>query len=238
MSEQAYTTIAVAEDRIMLDSTNPRAIAAAKRAGQKFRGLPVSLAGIYFDGAFKASSADLAELHDAGFDNRSLVGITVLGSGGEAMKSAADDTETGNDNAYQTSVWALAEHQAHHWPVAYSNRSRKPRVIARCTARGLRLSTDYGLWVATLDGTFQDTDGSDLRTQPGVVGIQVEQANSPIHVAGQPPDLDVTVVVSTAWRAPKPAPEPKALDGYLVLAGHAGLAGRGVTSHDGGKTWA
>jgi thiamine monophosphate kinase len=50
--------------------------------------------------------------------------------------------------------------------------------------------------VATLDGGFTDTDGSDLRTQAGVVAVQYAQAESPVHQSGSPPDLDVSVVTA------------------------------------------
>jgi hypothetical protein len=240
MTEQAYTTMAVAEDRIMLDSASWQAVLATVKHKQTFRGLPVSLAGGYLDGSFAWPASAWADLAAAGLPARSQVGITVLGTGGEARKARANDSEPGNDDPAEAAAWALDEHGAHHWPVIYCDRSHKPQVIAECAKRGLKLSagpsSNYGLWVATLDGTFADTDGSDLRTQDGVVGIQYAQAQSPVHVAGQPPDLDVTLVVRASWRAP--AAKPKTQDAYLVLAGQAGeLSGRAVRSADGGKTW-
>ncbi len=195
--------------RIMLDSVNWRAVLAAVTAGQQFRGLPVSLVAGYLDGPVSQWPPEAwAALEAAGLAGRALVGVTVLGRGGEAAKARAGDSELGDMTPAEVAAWALNEHKARHWPVPYSNRSDKPHVIAECGKLGLKLSTDYGLWVATLDGGFADLDGSDLREQPGVVAVQYRQASSPVHVAGEPPDLDVSLVVSASWRAAKPSPAP------------------------------
>jgi len=210
----ANVTAAAAGHRIMLDSVSWQAVLAAVRAGQKFRGLPVSLAAGYLDGHVSQWPEQAwKELQLAGITGRALVGITVTGQGGEAARARVGDSEPGDMSPAGAAAWALAQRNAGHWPVVYCDRSDKPHVIAECFQRGLHLATDFGLWVATLDGTFTDLDGSDLRTQRGVVAIQVEQAFSPVHVAGQPPDLDVSLVVSAAWRAaakPPPAGPTKA----------------------------
>jgi hypothetical protein len=128
--------------------------------------------------------------------------------------------------------WAHTEHQAGHWPLVYCDRADKPRVIAECTQLGLALHHDYQLWVATLDGTFADHDGSDLRQQKGVALIQF------LGAAAAGIDADVSLVTDAGWRAAR-APV-KVLDGYVVTAAGAGggYGGRAVTSADGGKTWA
>src|SRR6266567_2376710 len=195
--------------RIMLDSVNWKAILAAVKAGQQFRGLPVSLAAGYLDGPVSQWPPEAwTAMEAAGVAG--LVGITVTGKGAAAGRARAADAEPGDMNPASAAMWASGERAAGRWPVIYCDRSDKPHVIAACTGRQLRLSKDYGLWVATLDGGFADLDGSDLREQPGVVAIQYRQAFSPIHVAGQPPDLDVSLVVSASWRAarlPQPAPD-------------------------------
>lgn len=203
-------------DRIMLDSVSWQAILATVKAGTKFRDLPVSLAGGYLDGSFKWPVSAWQQLEAAGLPARSQVGITVTGTGAEARKARANDSEPGNDDPAQAAAWALGEHRAGHWPVIYCDRADKPHVVTECANRGLRPADHFGLWVATLDGTFHDADGKQLRDEPGVVAIQYGQAHSPVHVAGQPPDLDVSLVVSTAWRAAKPPPA-KAEHEYVVV---------------------
>lgn len=228
-------------NRIMLDSTNPAAVLAAVKAKMTFRGLPISLVGGYVDGKFAWPASAWQELAAAGIAAHQQVGITVFGTSAAAAKAGEGDSEPGDMTPAEVAAWAKREHDSHHWPVPYCDRSHKAAVIAECAKLGLHLSdalsSNYGLIVATLDNSFTDLDGSDLRTQPGVVGIQYAQAFSPIHVAGQPPDLDVNLVVRPSWRAPAPPPPP-VRDGFLVLAGQAGgLTGRAVSSVDDGKTW-
>ncbi len=170
----------LSDHRIMLDSVNWQAILAAVKAKKTFRGLPVSLVAGYLDGPVSQWPAEAwKELELAGLTGRSLVGITVTGNvshqNGAALRARAGDSEPGDMNPASAAMWA---------------------------SRELRLSTDYGLWVATLDGGFADLDGSDLRTQPGVVAVQYEAA------AAAGGDYDVSLVVSSAWRAAKPAPAP------------------------------
>src|SRR6266567_1191459 len=187
--------------RIMLDSVNWKAILAAVKAGQQFRGLPVSLAAGYLDGPVSQWPPEAwTAMEAAGVAG--LVGITVTGKGAAAGRARAADAEPGDMNPASAAMWASGERAAGRWPVIYCDRSDKPHVIAACTGRQLRLSKDYGLWVATLDGGFADLDGTDLRTQPGVVAVQYEAA------AAAGGDYDVSLVVSSAWRAAKPAPAP------------------------------
>jgi hypothetical protein len=189
--------------RIMLDSVNWRAILAAVKAGKTFRGLPVSLVAGYLDGPrsqWPGESWDA--LRAAGLTGRQMVTITVTGSSSDAGRARVADSEPGDMNPVAAAIWAGGEHAAGRWPVIYCSRSDKPHVIAQCFQRGLHLSEDYGLWIATLDGTFTDLDGSDLREQPGVVAVQFLGAKA----AGG--EYDVSLVVSSAWRAARPAPVP------------------------------
>lgn len=218
-------------ERIMLDSATPAAVIEAVKAGRKFDGLPISLAALYLDGLYAASAADWAALQAAGIDPRSLVGITVFGTGGEAMRAATGDAEPGDMDPAHVAAWALAEHKAGHYPVPYCDRSWKPKVIAACAAAGLTLGPGYGLWVATLDGTFTDLDGTDLRTQHGVVAIQYLGAKA----AGI--NADVSLVVAPWWRAPKPPPPPvKTEEAYLVPTDPPGVPYK-VTRPAGTKAW-
>ncbi len=215
----------LSDHRIMLDSVNWRAILAAVKAGQEFRGLPVSLVAGYLDGPVSQWPGEAwAAMEAAGVTGRALVGITVTGKGGAAGRARAADAEPGDMNPASAAMWASGERAAGHWPVIYCDRSDKPHVIAACTTRQLRLSKDYGLWVATLDGGFADLDGTDLRTQPGVVAVQYEAA------AAAGGDYDVSLVVSPAWRAaaPVPAPDVPAPTSWKAeaLAGVEGLVKR------------
>jgi len=199
--------------RIMLDSVNWKAILAAVKAKKTFRGLPVSLVAGYLDGPVSQWPGESwGEFQAAGITGRALVGITVTGNisthDGAVRRAAAGDSELGDMTPVSAALWAFHERSAGHWPVVYCDRADKPHIINECAKHGLKLSSDYGLWIATLDDTFADLDGSDLREQPGMVAIQFRQAFSPIHVAGQPPDLDVSLVVSSAWRAARPDPAP------------------------------
>jgi hypothetical protein len=85
--------------------------------------------------------------------------------------------------------------------VIYTDRAQKRAVISECAGAGLKLGTNYGLLVATLDGSLLDLDGSKLRDQPGVVGIQYLPASR----TGYP--IDITLVTDDAW-LPAPAPPP------------------------------
>src|SRR6266700_4467330 len=74
--------------RIMLDSVNWKAILAAVKAGQQFRGLPVSLAAGYLDGPVSQWPPEAwTAMEAAGVAG--LVGITVTGKGAAAGRARA-----------------------------------------------------------------------------------------------------------------------------------------------------
>ena len=200
--------------RIMLDSVNWKAILGAVKAGKTFRGLPVSLVAGYLDGPVSQwPDQAWVALGTAGLSGRALVGITVTGRGGEAARARVADSEPGDMNPPSAAMWASGERAAGRWPVIYCSRSDKPHVIDRCSQRNMRPARDYGLWIATLDGTFTDLDGTDLRTQPGVVAVQYLGAKA----AGG--DYDVSLVVSSAWRSAKPAqPAPAPVPAWKTRA--------------------
>jgi hypothetical protein len=142
----------------------------------------------YVDGADRWTPAQFGALTDM---KVKPVTITVTGIG-----AMVGDVETGNLNPEGGALWAEQEARAGGWPVLYVNRSNKRATVADAAALGLTPGKSMGLWVATLDGTFKDEDGSDLRSQAGVVAVQYAQAESPVHVSGAPPDLDVSVVTA------------------------------------------
>lgn len=174
---------------ILLDSTNPAAVTSAVRRGIKWRNMKVVAGAGYVDGAFKWPASQFGALSDM---KVKPVTITVTG-----IPAMVGDVETGDLSPETGAIWAEDEHRGGGWPVIYVNRSNKGPTIANCASGGLFPGKQFGLWVATLDGTFTDTDGSDLRTQAGVVAVQYAQAESPVHQSGSPPDLDVSVVTAT-----------------------------------------
>jgi hypothetical protein len=173
---------------IMLDSTSAAAVASAVRRGITWRKMKVVAGAGYVDGVGKWTPAQFGALTDM---KVKPVTITVTGIG-----AMVGDVETGDLDPEGGALWAEREARAGGWPVLYVNRSNKPATVADAAALGLTPGKDMGLWVATLDGGFKDSDGSDLRAQPGVVAVQYAQAESPIHASGSPPDLDVSVVTA------------------------------------------
>lgn len=174
----------------MLDSTQPAAVIAAAKVRMSWRGMQVRAAAAYKDGADAWPDSDRTALRNMGLK---VVNISVGTAAAEIYDVEAGDWDPGAAAAQMGH-----DARAGTWPVAYCDRSVKRQVIADLAAEGLGpglpAGRGFGLWVATLDGTFQDLDGSDLRDQPGVVAVQYAQADSPVHLAGQPPDLDVSVV--------------------------------------------
>lgn len=172
---------------IMLDSTNAAAVLEAIKAKLKWRNMEIRAAAGYVDGNpdFRWPKEAWDQVHAAGC---AQVTITVTGT----VSARVADVETGDLTPLSASRWAAGEVHAGRWPVLYVNRGNKGAVIRACAAAGLGPDPGgrYGLWVATLDGEFQDTDHTDLRTQPGVVAVQ--------YLGTKEHDLDVDVSVLTA----------------------------------------
>lgn len=160
---------------ILLDSTNSGAIIAAVRDNRTWRGSIIRAAALYVDGEFPAPSAAFTALRT----RVAVLDITVLGTvgSGAAKLRTAGDVETGNLDPATGAQWALDEKQRGAWPVLYSDRADKPATLAECKSLGMAPGPDFGLWTATLDGTFQDLDGTDLRLQPGMVAVQFAGAD-------------------------------------------------------------
>lgn len=177
---------------IMLDSTSPDAIINAVRRNATVDFQHVVAAALYADGNYAAPPAAFSVLHRLGVKT---VDITVKGNPGiKAGKVAADD-ESGDLTPEQAATWAEAENHAGEWPVIYVNRSNKPDTIALCTKLGLEPVRDFGLWAATLDGTFTDTGGADLRGEPGVVAVQAW----PAAMVGFDADASVLTRLGHEW---------------------------------------
>jgi hypothetical protein len=177
---------------IALDSTNPAAVIAAVKLHMMWRNMKVRAAFGYNDGVGKWPQAEFDKLKAMGVAVATISAIP----GGSAQ---IYDVEKFDWTPAKAAPKMGDDARAGHWPVAYVNRSNKASLIADLASEGLtpggRSPRGFGLWVATLDGGFTDTDGSDLRSQPGVVAVQYAQADSPIH-AGGPADLDVSVVTA------------------------------------------
>lgn len=165
--------------RVAIDTigANSGAALAAAAAGRRYWGIPVTMVMPYVDGPVSAWPPEaIAAAAAAGLQ---VVRITVtgqLGTHGARVKIA--DEEPGDLTPATAAAWAQASIQAGaRFPVIYCDRSGKPEVIGACHALGLSAGRDYGLGVATLDGSFLDLDGTDLRKQAGVIGVQALPAS-------------------------------------------------------------
>jgi hypothetical protein len=172
---------------ILLDSIHPSAILAEIEKGTKWRNMIIRAAAGYVDGADSEwPPSAFIEVKTTGVP---VVTITVTG----LPNVLVADIETGDMTPATGAAWAATEHAAGHWPVLYVNRGNKPDTIRALEAAGLTTAgLDYGLWVSTLDDTFTDTDGSDLREQPGVVAVQ--------YLADPGANVDVSIITATGDR--------------------------------------
>lgn len=178
---------------IMLDSTSPDAILTAVRENRHWRNMEIRAAALYIDGKWAAPAAVFTALRS----RVAVVEITVqgtVGSGAARIKPAAD-IEPGDLDPATGAKWALEEVQGGAWPVLYVDRSEKPEVIAECHSLGIDPGQHFGLWVATLDGTFRDEDGSDLRHQAGMAAVQYAGAAQ----LGIDADASVLTAAGETW---------------------------------------
>lgn len=190
---------------IMLDSTNPQAVMDAIKGRRTWRNMAIKAAAGYIDGKFAWPSAAFTQLRALGV---TAVEITVTGqASADASRPAADD-EPGDLTPAKTAEWAATEAKAGRVPLLYVNRDNKPPTATECRARGLAAGKDFGWWVATLDGSFTDSDGSDLRTQPGVWAIQFAGADR----LGIDADASVITTEGNAWFHVEASWEEQALD--------------------------
>ncbi len=115
--------------------------------------LTVSIAATYANGRYAVTDAAVA----ARFP-RARYGwcrIDVTGT----LADAADvlDVEAGDATPATANLWVQSWHVLRRpgLPVLYVNRANMPQVIKACQSGGSEPGRDYGLWVATLDGTPQ-----------------------------------------------------------------------------------
>jgi hypothetical protein len=190
---------------IMLDSTNPDAVMAAIKERREWRNMVIRAAALYVDGSGAAPAAVFTALRS----RVAVVEITVFGTigAGAATVKPAGDVEPGDLNPAEGAQWALAESKNGAWPVIYCNRAEKAEVIAECASQGMTLGTSYGLWVATLDGTFTDLNGSDLRDETGVVAVQSLTA----EMLGIDADGSVLTEAGDKWLGITPSWQARAL---------------------------
>lgn len=182
---------------------NWQAAVKAAAAGLSYGGIKVTMIMTYADGPISVWPAEAITAAQA--TGLQVVRITVTGEllAGHAGRIQIGDEEPGDMNPASAAAWAKAERNAGlPFPVIYCDRSDKPAVITECQALSLRPGREFGLGVATLDGTFLDLDGSDLRHQPGVVGVQ----HLPSSRAGGPWDAwqitdDNWLPVQLPWQA-------------------------------------
>jgi hypothetical protein len=189
---------------IMLDSTNANAIGRAITDHREYRGMRIRAAALYLDGATAAPAAAFPAIRREGV---AVVGITVTGVTGAHVARIAADDEPGDLTPGSAAKWAEIERTAGAWPVLYVNRSNKPETIAACLALSLDPEKDFGLWVGTLDGTFTDTGGADLRHEPGVVAVQAFDAAS----LGIDADASVLTALGDSWLGLPPSWQAEAL---------------------------
>jgi hypothetical protein len=172
--------------RVMLDSVNAQAVIGGIRSGVSAWGIRATMGAGYRDGPVSSPAWT-----SAAWQALTAVGQPVVITVASSPTATVADIETGDMTPAQGAAWAKLGRAPNDFPVLYVNRSNKAATeqLLAPLVRGI----GYGLWVATLDGTFTDLDGSDLRQQPGVVAIQAVAA---AHAAG---DYDVSLVVDDRW---------------------------------------
>jgi hypothetical protein len=186
---------------IMLDSVNPAAVLDAIKARRTWRNMAIKAGAGYVDGPNSAwPSGAFTALRATGV---TVVEITVLG----AQAADVADIETGDLTPAKGAEWASGEVKAGRVPGLYVNRSNKPVTEQECSSRGLKAGKDFVWWVATLDGSFTDTNGADLRQETGVVAVQFADAAR----LGIDADASVITTFGNSWFHLEPTWEEQAL---------------------------
>lgn len=192
---------------ILLDSTNPNAVLEAIKAGRQWRNMRIRAGAGYIDGPNSQwPPSAFTALRATGL---SVVEITVTGIPGADVA----DVEKGDLSPASGAAWAADEKKAGRFPVLYVNRSNKPAVITECGNRNLSPGHDYWLWVATLDQTFTDAGGGDLRTEPGVVAVQFASAAQ----TGIEADASVITAAGNSWLRLEPVWQERAYSEATAL---------------------
>jgi hypothetical protein len=145
----------------------------------------------YINGDYAADPAQLA----ARFPNKDYGWCLIDVTGQRADTADMLDVETGDATPATANLWVQSWHvlKRHGLPVIYVNRSNIDAVNAACASGSSKPGTDYGLLVATLDGTQY--------TGTGVIGCQnLGQAQTGGH-------YDSSVIYDgSLWQPVTPAP--------------------------------
>jgi hypothetical protein len=190
--------------RIMIDGIAAQTVITAVRDHVSLDGIGATMGAGYRDGPVSSP-----QWTSAAWQALTAVGQPVVITVSSSPTAHVADVENGDMTPEQGAAWAKLDHSPGGLPVIYCNRSNKAAVEAAC--QPLVRGVGYGLWVATLDETFTDLDGSDLRTQQGVVAIQAWNS----QVLGFP--ADASLVVDDSW-LPVAPPPPVQPDAYITMA--------------------
>ena len=157
--------------------------------------LSVNVAAAYIDGHI--GLATQAEM-EARFPHARYGHVWIDVTGAHADTADVLDVETGDATAAIANLWVQSWRKLGRKTLAvvYVNRGNEQAVVAACESGGSVLGKDYGLWVATLDGTQV--------TGPGVVACQWKGSK----LTGG--DYDESLVYgSSLWLPVAPPPVPK-----------------------------
>lgn len=129
-------------------------------------------------------------------------------TGANADKADVLDVERGDATPATANLWVQSYHVLKRpgLPVLYVNRANKDATVSACASGGSVLGRDYGLWIATLDGT--------RITGPGIVACQF----------GAHGTWDESVVYDDSLWLPVVPPKPAVPTRAQALAALATLA--------------
>lgn len=189
--------------RIMRDSTTAADIPLAKM---------LMVAG-YANGRFAWSVEDWAR-----FPGIPHIHIDVNGS--HAADAGVLDVETGDATPVGAIAWVAARHNVgDSRPIVYCNRATRDAVVKNLSTHGFTLGHDYGLWIATLDGT------QVLPVMTGVVAVQHAGENL---TGGH---YDESIVYDNSWRAPARKPPPVSIPSKADAIHAANVINRYIHDH-------
>jgi hypothetical protein len=191
---------------IMLDSISPEAVITAVRERREWRNMVIRAAAGYIDGKFAWPAASFTRLRAHGIATVEITVTGVPGAAGAKVKKIGD-VEPGDLDPVSGAEWAAGEVKNSEWPVIYVDRTNKSDVLAQCNSRGIAAPHDFGLIVSTLDGTFTDLNGTDLRKDPAVAGVQFAGADR----TGIDADATMLTALGDKWLSLPPSWDSRAL---------------------------
>ncbi len=123
-------------------------------------GIPATVAVVatYINGHVGVSTPEQLE---ARFPHARYGHVWIDVDGSRADRADVLDVEPGDAGPGTANLWVQSWHALKRpgLPVLYVNRSEIDAVVAACLSGGMRLIHEYGLWVATLDGTQYEGAG-------------------------------------------------------------------------------